>query len=502
MSLAKFARLNQVMERQTPNKNIERLVYDWHGFSDKEILMQLLTLDYPVSNIAEKKAMKWIAKALEVFDEEIEQAKYIHDDLGTAIYHFVEEQEDSKITLKQFYDLISADCSKIDSSNFLEIRRNFLDMSPLEKKWFIRYWLRNPRNGVGLANINKFISVKYDKTIEQVESGLELNSPARLIKFYERGEIPDGKLKPHSFIRPMLSKVISPEEWPLERTLEYKYNGGRYQIHKDNGVSIFNRRGKLVTSKFPEIVEMVEGWEGSFIIDTEVYPSKGGKPLPLQNLSVRIHSVNVEAAREECPVEIVVFDCLMYGDEILYRRTLKERMPFIMRFPKQVCRANSDSEAFYNRAIAEGYEGIMVKDLNQSYEPGKRSWIKYKPPKIELDVVITGARYGEGKRSHMFASYDIAVKDVFNFIPVGSVGSGFSEKEMLLLTQRLKPIISKFEGRTFNILPRIVIEVQADKVNKNASGGISLKSPRYIRMRDDKPVSDISTIEDIMEKIE
>ena len=62
------------MERQTPNKNIERLVYDWHSFSDKEILIQLLTLDYPVSNIAERKAMKWLAKTLEVFDEEIKQA--------------------------------------------------------------------------------------------------------------------------------------------------------------------------------------------------------------------------------------------------------------------------------------------------------------------------------------------------------------------------------------------------------------------------------------------
>ena len=501
MTLAKFARLNQVMERQTPNKNIERLVYDWHSFSDKEILIQLLTLDYPVSNIAERKAMKWLAKTLEVFDEEIKQAVYIHNDLGTAMYHFGQEQEDSKITLKQFYDLISGDCSKIDSSNFLEIRRNFLDMSPLEKKWFIRYWLRNPRNGFGLGNITKFISTKYDKTIEEVEVGLELNTPAALVKYYERGETPDGELRVHSFVRPMLAKIVPPEEWPEERILEYKYDGARYQIHKQNGISIFNRRGKLVTGKFPEIVEMVEEWEGSFIIDTEIYPVRGGEPLAFQNLSVRIHSANVEAAREECPVEIVVFDCLMYNDEVLYRRILKERMPFIMRFPKQVCRANSDSEAFYNKAIAEGYEGIMVKDLNQIYEPSKRNWIKYKPPKIELDVVITGARYGEGKRSHMFASYDIAVKDGFNFTPVGSVGGGFSEKGMLLLTQRLKPLISKFESGTFYILPRIVIEVQADKISVNASGGFGLRFPRYVRMRDDKPVTEISTIEDIMEMI-
>ena len=75
-----------------------------------------------------------------------------------------------------------------------------------------------------------------------------------------------------------------------------------------------------------------------------------------------------------------------------------------------------DNDAFYNRAINDGYEGIMIKDLNAPYESGKRSWVKYKPPRIELDVVVTGARYGEGKRATVFGSYDIAVKDGTKYI--------------------------------------------------------------------------------------
>ena len=139
----------------------------------------------------------------------------------------------------------------------------------------------------------------------------------------------------------------------------------------------------------------------------------------------------------------------------------------------------------------------MVKDLSAPYESGKRSWVKYKPPRIELDVVVTGARYGDGKRATVFGSYDIAVKDGTEFVPVGSIGTGFSDIDLISLTQQGKKIIQRVENGTYELLPRIVLEVTADLVTRDTNDNLGLRFPRLLRIRSDKPVSDINTIQDV-----
>tara|TARA_Y100000361_G_scaffold6919_1_gene5870 strand:- start:34 stop:612 length:579 start_codon:yes stop_codon:yes gene_type:complete len=188
---------------------------------------------------------------------------------------------------------------------------------------------------------------------------------------------------------------------------------------------------------------------------------------------------------------------MMFNDENLMDNSLSERLPFIFKFPKQAVRVTENSDSFYNLAINDGYEGIMVKDLNAPYESGKRSWVKYKPPRIELDVVVTGARYGDGKRATVFGSYDIAVKDGTEFVPVGSIGTGFSDIDLISLTQQGKKIIQRVENGTYELLPRIVLEVTADLVTRDANDNLGLRFPRLLRIRSDKPVSDINTIQDV-----
>jgi DNA ligase-1 len=164
----------------------------------------------------------------------------------------------------------------------------------------------------------------------------------------------------------------------------------------------------------------------------------------------------------------------------------------------------SDYKSFYSKAIAEGFEGIMVKNLRAKYQAGKRSlhWAKHKPPRIELDVVITGARYGEGKRGNVFASFDIAVGDSEGgFYSLGSIGTGFKDDDFMSLTNRLRPIVDSYEQETYQVRPRIVLEVTSDLVSRNSNGEYSLRFPRLVRIRDDKPVSDINTIDDVVEMV-
>ena len=163
-----------------------------------------------------------------------------------------------------------------------------------------------------------------------------------------------------------------------------------------------------------------------------------------------------------------------------------------------------DTLAFYNRAINDGFEGIIVKDASLPYEAGKRSlgWAKYKPPRINLDVVILNAKYGEGKRANVFGSYGIGVRtEDRGYVNLGSIGSGFSDSQLVRLTNELRRQVDSHKDGVFYFLPRVVLEVTADLITQDAQGNWGLRFPRLVRIRDDKFVADINTLEDVMEMI-
>ena len=512
MKWIEFSRLMQAVEYKTPTKTVSLLAKEFKEMNDisginKTEFINILSLYLGPNNLASKKALKWITKSLEVFEEEVEVSIYNHGDIGEGIYHFDTINESSDFSLGGMYSILQMDCSKSDGEAFRRFNMIFNQMSSLERKWFLRYWLRTPRNGINEGLVRKLVAKVYDKKEAEVRKDMQLHPLSNIVGFYSKGLTPPNDLVIGRFIKPMLAKEVPKEKWPKERIIEYKYDGARYQIHKGDTVLIFNRKGKVVTDKFPDIVLMINAWEmkESFIIDTEIYPVESdGRPAPFKKMGTRIHSKNIEEAVEKCPVELAVFDCMMFNGENLMDNSLRERLPFILKFHKQAVRIIEDTQefkweqdAFYNRAINDGYEGIMVKDLNASYESGKRSWVKYKPPRIELDVVVTGARYGEGKRATVFGSYDIAVKDGTEFVPVGSIGTGFSDIDLISLTQQGKKIIQRVENGTYELLPRIVLEVTADLVTRDANDNLGLRFPRLLRIRSDKPVSDINTIQDV-----
>jgi len=505
MKWIEFSRLMQAVEYKTPTKTVSLLAKEFKEMNDisginKTEFINILSLDLGPNNLASKKALKWITKSLEVFEEEVEVSIYNHGDIGEGIYHFDTINESSDFSLGGMYSILQMDCSKSDGEAFRRFNMIFNQMSSLERKWFLRYWLRTPRNGINEGLVRKMVAKVYDKKEAEVRKHMQLNSLSDIVVYYSTNQTPPNDLVIGRFIKPMLAKEVPKEKWPKESIIEYKYDGARYQIHKGDTVAIFNRKGKVVTSKFPDIVLMINAWEmkESFIIDTEIYPVESdGRPAPFKKMGTRIHSKNIEEAVEKCPVELAVFDCMMFNGENLMDNSLRERLPFILKFHKQAVRVTEDSVSFYNLAINDGYEGIMVKDLNAPYESGKRSWVKFKPPRIELDVVVTGARYGEGKRATVFGSYDIAVKDGTEFVPVGSIGTGFSDIDLISLTQQGKKIIQRVENGTYELLPRIVLEVTADLVTRDANDNLGLRFPRLLRIRSDKPVSDINTIQDV-----
>ena len=439
------------------------------------------------------------------FDDEIEQEYNVHDDLGDAIYYLdpsaVTQVEHSLAT---FYRVLSLDCGGVDSVSYRTVDSLLADLSALEAKWFIRFWLKTTRNGLKDGVVKKIIAKHFNKKLATVKKHCNFNSIQSVVSHYERGEEPPCNLTHGKFIKPMLAKEVPMAKWPTNRIVDYKYDGNRYQIHKSGeNVIIFNRKGNVVTPQFADVAQAVSEYEVmEAIFDGEIYPIKeDGTPDEHKKMGTRVHSKDHTEAMNRVPVRWVIFDCLKWGERTIMDLSYSDRLEIFKSNPNQAHRMDKDGDvmAFYHQAINDGFEGIIVKDASMPYEAGKRStgWAKYKPPQIELDVVILAASYGEGRRSNVFGTFEIGVKSKTGFTNIGSIGTGFSDLDLIRLTGQLRKIVENFSNGRYEFLPRVVLEVKADLVSTDAKGNIGLRFPRMNRIRDDKFVADINTIEDV-----
>ncbi len=514
VTLAKFARMCDVLENQTPTNKINTIVGAMPAFEDKGRLMYILAQEYEINNIGNKRAITWIAEALGLFEEEVDNAVYTWGDIGEAILEIDEGNEtDSDITLTTMIHLLENDCSSIQNDSFILFKEHLNKMSAREKKWFIRYWLRTPRNGVNNKIPLKAMAKYYGKGVREIEKFYHFNKAFEICVDLENGNDPECILHHGQFVNPMLAKARKGKERPKEYIVDIKYDGNRYQIHADfrqDSVIIFNRKGKIVTDQFPDVVDLIKKGgvlcSPSQIVDAEIYPvNRDGSPADHKLMAKRVHKKDKAEAVQQCPVKLAVFDLLSLEGISYLDNPLSERLKVLDEVVEDEYLAKIFKEgsiqSAYNTAIDLGFEGIMIKDSTMPYQPGKRSkgWLKYKPPRFNYDVVITSASYGDGKRSHVYGTYGISVKDGADYVSVGKVGTGFSDYDLEWLTTELRKIVDSYEGETFHFLPRIVIEVTCDLVTTDADNNIGLRFPRCMRIRRDKYASEADTLDTLKE---
>ena len=500
-----MSRLLESTKEKTPTQQVKLIATELDKFdTHKSAVIQLLAREYPNNNIGLAKAKSWLAKMFDCFDDEIETLFAIDGELGEAIYMLDTSAETQRnISIRSVLRVLETNCGAVDDSSYLLVKDVLSNMSALERKWFIRYWIRSPTNWIDEGAVKKVLAKYYDKKLSEVKKHANFNTLCDITMFYEIKEEPPVNLSHGSFVKPMLAKEVPMNKWPENKVVDYKYDGNRYQIHKEgDSVIIFNRKGSIVTPQFQDVVEQVRKYEVDCILDGEIYPIKDdGSPAEHKLMGTRVHSKDHAEAREKVKVKWVMFDCMIYDGVTVMDFPYWHRLEFIKRLPDQAHRMKEDGDvlAFYNRAINDGFEGIVVKDTTLPYEAGKRSagWAKYKPPRIELDVAITTAKYGEGTRANVFGTFGISVKSDSGFKSVGSIGTGFSDADLVWLTNELRKNVETYNNGTYNLLPRVVLEVSADLVTQDAKGNYGLRFPRCKRIRHDKFVADINTIQDV-----
>lgn len=407
--------------------------------------------------------------------------------------------------------------------------------SGIEAKYLARTLIGDLRMGVQESTVRDALASAFfkrdEKTTELIQRAIDRsNDLAEVFEFAftkKLKELQKIHLVVGKPIKAMLCQKVTTISDGFKKVgkpcaVEYKYDGFRMIIHKNKKqVMLFTRSLENVTNQFPEVVDYIHSHiKGeSFILDSEAvgFDKKTKEYKPFQYISQRIRRKhNIRKLQEQMPVEVNVFDVLFYGGKSLLNEPFEKRTelvrkiirnkPYKLIHAKQIITGDEKKASeFYRKALKDNQEGIMMKNLKSPYRPGRRvgNMVKMKPEEKDLDLVITGAEYGTGKRSGWMSSFILSCKKGSEYAEIGKVGTGIAEKDNEItfesLTKLLTPLITKEKGKTVWIKPKVVAAVTYQEIQKspNYNSGWALRFPRFTALRPDKHLSEITTLEEI-----
>ncbi|HEX2271574.1 MAG TPA: ATP-dependent DNA ligase [Pyrinomonadaceae bacterium] len=310
---------------------------------------------------------------------------------------------------------------------------------------------------------------------------------------------------------------------PEEFLVEDKFDGIRAQAHvQGERVAIYSRTMDEITHRFPELIEPLRSLPSDAIIDGEIVPAHDDVILPFSELQKRLGRKNVGTQLlQAVPVVLVAYDLLYAGGKVLIDEPLAERRRLMGQLvptggPLRLSQGKNFTEAAalddeFDAARARGNEGLMIKSPASTYKPGRRGreWLKLKRAIATLDVAVTAVEVGHGKRRHLLSDYTFAVRrsaEDGELLNIGKAYSGLTDRELTELTEWFKEhtIQEYAHGRVRIVEPVIVIEVTFDRVqpSKRHKSGFALRFPRILRLRPDKTVAEIDTLETVRRLVE
>ena len=409
--------------------------------------------------------------------------------------------------------------------------------SSIEALYLVRTLIGDLRIGIQESTVREALAKAYfkdtEKAGEKIQRAIDkTNDVGVVFEMAKKGKLKELEkldLEVGKPIKAMLAQKVLTIEDGFKAlgepcAVEYKYDGFRLLIHKnEKEIKLFTRRLENVTKQFPEVKAYIEKYiKGkSFIMDSEAvgYDHKTKEYKPFQAISQRIRRKHkIEDIEKQLPVEVNIFDILSYNGKSLLNTPFKDRTKLLRKvitkkpykiIPSKQIITDSPKKAkdFYNRALKDNQEGIMMKNLEAEYKPGRRvgHMLKIKPEERDLDLVITGAEYGTGKRSGWMSSFILSCKKGKEYLEIGKVGTGIKEKEDVggisfkALTEKLKPYITKEKGKKVEIKPKIIVSVTYQEIqhSPNYNSGFALRFPRFVDLRTDKPLSEVNTLEEI-----
>lgn len=552
-----MTRILSELLKETPKSELAPLVYMTQG---------KLRPDYEgvELGLAEKMALKALAVVSGLSSEKVYATYVKKGDIGSAAEELLKSKGQGTLfseglTLKRVYETLLKIAGQSGSGSvdakLRELASLLNDASPLEARYIMRTVTGELRLGVADYTVLDaaaiaFLGGKKERTTIERAYNVhpDLGFVVESVATKGRKGITNVTVEVGVPIRPMLAERLSSAESIVKKmgervvVAEYKLDGERLQIHKDgNDVKLFSRRLEVITSHYPDALELVRKHVRGkrTILEAEVVAidEDTGEYLPFQELMHRRRKYGIEQAMAEYPVALNFFEILLFGASdltgksyTLRRKKLEQVVEVTPRTRPVPALSTSDPakiELFMQEAIENGCEGLVVKDPASIYRAGARefAWIKLKREYRSeltdtLDLVVIGAFHGKGRRVGTYGTYLLGTYDdkKSNFVSVAKVGTGFSDEDLLKMPKLLRPYESHVKPPGVEsamvpdiwFRPHLVIEVIAAELTLSPihlaamgrirpGAGISLRFPKFTgKIRADKRPEDSTSVEELL----
>jgi DNA ligase-1 len=394
----------------------------------------------------------------------------------------------------------------------------------LEAKYLVKLLLGDLRIGLKEGLVEDAIARAFDQPLAAVAmANMLMGDIGETAVRARSGQLRGVEMRLFHPIKFMLATAASDlsdiaRTMPEEFFVEDKFDGIRAQAHVRPGrVALYSRTMDEITHRFPELHAPLQEIQADAVLDGEIVPAREGAILPFAELQKRLGRKTVgPELMASTPVVFIIYDLLYAAGRVMIDESLNERRRIMeglvpsegtVRLSEvKRCSAVALLDAEFDAARARGNEGLMIKDPRSFYKPGRRGreWLKLKRAMATLDVVVTAVEVGHGKRRNLLSDYTFAVRrseESDELLNIGKAYSGLTDTELAELTEwfRAHTIQEFAHGRVRTVEPKIILEVTFDRAqeSKRHKSGYALRFPRILRLRDDKTVAEIDTVETV-----
>jgi DNA ligase-1 len=404
------------------------------------------------------------------------------------------------------------------------LRAQLAHLSALEAKYVVKIITGDLRIGLKDGLVEEAIAAAAGRPLETVrEANLLSGDIVAVARAARQDTLTAIQLRVFHPLQFMLASPEPTADAILARFappvwLEEKYDGIRCQVHKaGDRVELYSRDLKRITAQFPDLVRAVRSLPGAFIADAELLAWRDERALPFAELQKRLGRKGDDFfLGAEIPVSLTFYDLLGRDGTSLLKSSLHERRLALAALvapaaasrqaqlhlaPVRTARDAIEIEAAFLAARRRGNEGLIAKDPQSAYTPGRRglAWLKLKKAYATLDVVVVGAEYGHGRRRDVLSDYTFAIRDAEHgrLLTVGKAYSGLTDAEIAQLTAHFLAHTLEVRGRVRRVVPDTILEIAFDSIQPSSrhESGFALRFPRIARIRTDKTVADIDTLE-------
>src|SRR6202051_1049626 len=498
-------------------------------------------------------------------EEELSQIYRRHGDIGSVAGEALPPRSASGLSLTEVRRVFSQIAATRGPAPKAALLRTILERAtPLEAKYIVKIISGDLRIGLKESLVEDAIARSCEAPLGTVKrANMLLGDIGETLRLAAERKLAEAKLRLFHAIDFMLASPAESADEALSyfhnAAVEDKYDGIRAQVHVSKGeVRIFSRTRDDITESFPELPPALATLPSDAILDGEIIAwsaasdsSTRDRALPFSKLQQRLGRKKVTPKlMHDIPVAYLIFDVLYAGGEMLLDRPLSERtnklntlltsitnpthvaadafvrsanrreaiqpLPSqahfgfaqpelasatVLRAPVATANSADEIETLFTAARERGNEGLMLKDLDSLYTPGRRgkSWLKMKRELATLDVVVTAVEYGHGKRIGVLSDYTFAVWNGEALVNIGKAYSGLTDAEIAEMTQWFLAHTISDQGLRLEVEPKIVLEVGFNNMMRSTrhESGYALRFPRIVRLRPDKFPQDADTIDTV-----